>query len=580
MSWTPDSEMQEKIFYFAIQNSLQYDGKGQLSSVMGKIMGSYPELRKYAKEIRNIIQEDVQTANNIASNEGLSKLKEILENKAPDLLEKKIKEKRKGLPELKVNPEKNPIFRFAPNPNGPLSFGHSRGIVINCEYAKKYNGKWILRFDDTDTVRKPPLKEAYDLIQQEVEWLTGKKADKVVIASDRIETYYRYAEELISQGGAYVCTLSAEEFRVFRKEKTNSPDRNRTPEDNLKLWKKMLNGEFSPGEAVLRVKTDMKLPNPALRDWPALRIQDTQKNPHPREEINSKYQVWPLLDFQSGIEDHLQGVTHIIRGKDLMDSTRKQTLLYEHFGWEYPETLYWGRVKIHEFGGFSTSGMRKSIDEGEFSGWDDSRLPTLASMRRRGFSPKALQNFWIELALTQKDISASMETIHAHNVKIIDNTSKRLFFVKNPIKLTLTEKILNIPQEFKTRIHPENDSMGSRKWDFKKGEITIYIEKEDLELAYINSNKIRLKDFADIEIDNCQASIISFNPSEKLPIIHWVERENSAEALLETVINNNLKLIHGRLESSIKIEIGSVVQLERIGYAKLEDKNKLIFLHD
>ena len=125
-------------------------------------------------------------------------------------------------------------------------------------------------------------------------------------------------------------------------------------------------------------------------------IQDTESNPHPRKEIKSKFKVWPLLDFQSAIEDHEQGVTHIIRGKDLMASTRNQTLLYEKLGWDYPETLYWGRVKIHEFGGFSTSSMREEIERGEFEGWDDPRLPTIMSFRRRGFDSKAISDFWID----------------------------------------------------------------------------------------------------------------------------------------------------------------------------------------
>ena len=580
MSWEPTPELKEKIFLIAVQNSLQYNGKGQLSSVMGKIMGSFPEVRSHAKEIRVFIQNSVDDANNIANEKGIERLKQILEENAPDLLERKVKEKRTGLPELKNYSKGKVVLRFAPNPNGPLSFGHSRGIVVNSEYAKKYEGTWILRFDDTDTVKKPPLKEAYELIQKEVEWLTGKKADKVIIASDRIEIYYEYAEKLIMQGDAYICTLSAEEFRKFRQKKTNSPDRTRAPEENLKLWKKMLNGDFSPGEAVVRIKTDMSLPNPALRDWPALRIQDTEKNPHPREEIKSKFKVWPLLDFQSAIEDHLQGVTHIIRGKDLMDSTRKQTLLYEHFGWQYPETLYWGRVKIHEFGGFSTSGMRKDIEEGKYNGWSDSRLPTLSSMQKRGFSPEGLRNFWIELALTQKDISASMATIYAHNVKIIDKKATRLFFVRDPVELTLNEKIMEIPLVFKTQVHPEDESLGYRTWNIQNNNTTIYIEKEDLKLANKNNDKIRLKDFADIEINNGQASITSYNPSEKLPIIHWVEKENSVEAKLETVKDDDLIIVKGRIEKSKTHSIQEIVQLERIGYAKFENETKLIFLHN
>lgn len=580
MSWVPDSELEKNIYYLAIQNSLQYDGQGQLSSVMGKVMGTYPEARPHAKDLTLIIKKFVDEANDLANKNGLEHLKNILEENAPNLLERKIKEKRIGLPDLKNATHGDVVLRFAPNPNGPLSFGHSRGIVINSEYAKRYEGKWILRFDDTDTVRKPPLPSAYKSIQEEVEWLTGKPADKIVIASDRIETYYKYASELISKGGAYICTLSADEFREFRQTKSNSPDRNRSPEENLKLWGKMLNGDFKPGEAVVRIKTDMTLPNPALRDWPALRIQDTENNPHPRKNIKSKYKVWPLLDFQSGVEDHLQGVTHIIRGKDLMDSTRKQTLLYEYFGWKYPETVYWGRVKIHEFGGFSTSGMRNDIEQGKYSDWDDPRLPTLASMQRRGFSSEALRNFWIELALTQKDISASMATIYSHNVKVIDETSPRLFFVKNPLRFELRDGDEKIPSEFKTQIHPEDESLGNRIWKLPIKNNTIYIESDDLELAKKNNNKIRLKDFADIQIKDDIASIISLNPTEKLPIIHWLNSENSHDATLEITNENEIELIKGKLENFSNIKINDTVQLERIGYAKIENKNELVFIHN
>ena len=136
-----------------------------------------------------------------------------------------------------------------------------------------------------------------------------------------------------------------------------------------------------------------------------MRIQHTH---HPM--VGGLYRVWPLLDFQSAIEDHEQGVTHIVRGKDLMDSTRKQSLLYDHLGWKYPETLYWGRVKVHEFGGFSTSSMRASIEAGEREGWRDLRLPTIQSLKRRGFDSQTLREFWIELGVTQKDISVSMQT--------------------------------------------------------------------------------------------------------------------------------------------------------------------------
>ena len=385
MDWSPDDETDTMLWHMAIQNAIEYSGKAAPGSVIGRLMSIRQDLRQYGKVLSPLIAQKVAQANKLASDEGLDYLRGILENEAPELLEEREKQvKREGLPELPNAVKGKVVLRFAPNPNGPLSFGHARGIIINGEYAREYDGELILRFDDTDTTVKPPLVEAYDIIQHESEWLLGFKPHRVVIASDRIEEYYRHVDLMIDGDFGYVCQCSAEEFREFRVSKTNCPCRKYEVNYNKQLWNKMLDGTFKPGDAVVRVKTDMTLKNPALRDWPALRIQDTISNPHPRENIGSKYRVWPLLDFQSAVEDHLQGVTHIIRGKDLMDSTRKQTLLYGHFGWEYPETMYWGRVKVHEWGGFSTSQMRKDIEDGKFSGWADPRLPTIAGLSGTG----------------------------------------------------------------------------------------------------------------------------------------------------------------------------------------------------
>ncbi|MGA0380196.1 MAG: glutamate--tRNA ligase family protein, partial [Candidatus Poseidoniaceae archaeon] len=355
MAWAPDEETQQLIWHLALQNAFEYEGKGAVGSVIGRIMSMRADLRQFGGQLSPMVAQSVQKANALAGEKGLEHIESILESEASHMLEGRQKqEKREGLPELKNVDKGKPVFRFAPNPNGPLSFGHARGIVINGTYSKEHEGTLILRFDDTDTTVKPPELSAYDLIPEEVEWLLGRPADRIVIASDRIPEYYEHAEKMLNQGFGYVCKCSAEAFREFRESKSNCPCRDKTVAANNTDWNKMLDGTYKPGDAVVRVKTDMTLKNPALRDWPALRMQDTETNPHPREEIGSTYKVWPLLDFQSAVEDHLQGVTHIIRGKDLMDSTRKQTLLYEHFGWIYPETIYWGRVKVHEWGGFST----------------------------------------------------------------------------------------------------------------------------------------------------------------------------------------------------------------------------------
>ena len=416
---------------FALQNALEYYGEGQSGSVLGRLLSERPELRPEAKRLMGIVSEEVESANAMAMDEGVDAVRAELERSAPDALEREKHRKIEGLKELPGNTS-SVVLRFAPNPNGPLTLGHSRGVVINSEYAKMHDGKVVLRFDDTDTRVKPPLADAYQWIEDEYEWLAGRPADIVVRASDRMPIYLEYARKLLADGHCYVCRCPADEFRNHRESKEDCPCRSKDASENLAEWESMNDGTLGEGDAVVRIRTDMTLPNPALRDWPALRIQQT---PHPM--VADRYRVWPLLDFQSAIEDYEQGVTHIVRGKDLMDSTRKQSLLYEHLGWQYPETLYWGRVKVHEFGGFSTSSMRASIESGDREGWGDLRLPTIQSLRRMGFDARALRNFLVDLCVTQKDISVSMQTIESLNSSALDATVERRSFVASPVGLDL-----------------------------------------------------------------------------------------------------------------------------------------------
>ena len=169
MEWEPNQETLSLIRHLALQNSLQYDGQGKAGSVISRIMGNNADLRQHGKEIAPLVAKEVAKANSIAASEGLDAIRAILESEAPEMLEKKVHERREGLPELQNLNGRKPVLRFAPNPNGPLSFGHSRGLVINSEYAKLYDGILILRFDDTDTTVKPPMIEAYTRIPKEQE---------------------------------------------------------------------------------------------------------------------------------------------------------------------------------------------------------------------------------------------------------------------------------------------------------------------------------------------------------------------------------------------------------------------------
>tara|TARA_B110000467_G_C18333494_1_gene495393 strand:+ start:1982 stop:3694 length:1713 start_codon:yes stop_codon:yes gene_type:complete len=570
MSWTPDDTTMNLIRHMAIQNAIEYEGKANPGSVIGRIMGMNADLRPHGKTLSPMISKAVVEANSLAGSQGVEHLRGILEEEAPHLLEERQKkERRVGLPELANAENGKVVLRFAPNPNGPLSFGHARGIVINGSYAKKFDGELILRFDDTDTSVKPPLIEAYQQIPEEAEWLLGFPPHRIVIASDRMEHYYEYAEMMLERGFGYVCTCSAESFRELRVAKSECPCRNQESEYNMELWNKMLDGTFKPGDSVVRVKTGMDLKNPALRDWPALRMQDTVKNPHPRKEIGSKYRVWPLLDFQSAVEDYLQGVTHIIRGKDLMDSTRKQTLLYQHFGWNYPETMYWGRVKVHEWGGFSTSQMRRDIEAGLFEGWDDPRLPTISALKKRGITSEALRQFWIELGVTQKDISVPLATLYSHNTKIIDDDAPRISFIRNPIKLQISGEH---PQEITTLVHPNHESRGNRIFDISNH--TVFIEEVDS-----NKPQLRLKEFADFDLTNDNAEFVSQSRTDKRPIVHWVSENDCHNARLIHPIDGEIMMISGVVENH-DYEAGTMVQIERIGYGIIIDNSTIMFTHD
>ena len=551
---------------FALQNALEYDGEGQSGSVLGRLLSEKPELRPEAKRLMGIVSEEVESANAMAMDEGVDAVRAELEKSAPDALEREKHRKIEGLKELPGNTS-SVVLRFAPNPNGPLTLGHSRGVVINSEYAKMHDGKVVLRFDDTDTRVKPPLPDAYQWIEDEYEWLAGRPADIVVRASDRMPIYLEYARKLLADGHCYVCRCPADEFRDHRESKDDCPCRSKDASENLAEWESMNDGTLGEGDAVVRIRTDMTLPNPALRDWPALRIQQT---PHPM--VADRYRVWPLLDFQSAIEDYEQGVTHIVRGKDLMDSTRKQSLLYEHLGWQYPETLYWGRVKVHEFGGFSTSSMRASIESGDREGWGDLRLPTIQSLRRRGFDARALRDFWVDLGVTQKDISVSMQTIESLNSSALDSTVERRSFVASPVSLDLDGHdgaVVEPPR------HPDGEITGTRSWVLAK---SIYIQEADC-----GNGSLRLKEFADISISGSKITIDSLERSDNRPIVQWLPESMVREAVLFVPNGDEIDVIEGLLED-FELNVGNVYQLERIGFATLEKMSddcpaELVWLH-
>lgn len=548
-------DVRELIEKYALQNAVKYRAAPQRGAVMGKLMGEHPELRSRAKEISSLVGSVLAEVERTGPDDWERRLETIAPELLAELSEKKVPVK--GLPPLE-GAEKGVVMRFAPNPNGPPTLGSARGIIINSEYVKMYGGRLILRFDDTDPVNKRPMLEAYDWYLEDCRWLDAVP-DEVVIASERLPMYYKIAEELISMGAAYVCRCDQATFKRYKDASLACPHRDCDPEESLDLWNGMKGGALRPGDAVLRIKTDITHKDPALRDWAAFRIVTAD---HPR--VGDRYRVWPLLDFESGVEDHLLGITHIIRGKDLMDSEKRQLYLYRHLGWEYPSTVHWGRIKIHQFGSFSTSALKKAIEAGEYRGWDDPRLPTVKALRRRGILAEALRKFMIDLGVSETDISISMDSVYAENRKLVDPQARRRFFVKDPVPVEIEGEV---PPVVQVPFHPTGD-MGHRL--IPAGN-TVLVSGADLAEMGVGDG-LRLKDLCNLEIlalDPARARALGTDPAKakdmKLPIIQWCPRDGVPVKVMRPD-----GIDRGVGEVGIREDEGRTDQFERYGFVRID----------
>ncbi len=551
-------KLYEIIKKYAVENRLRY-GKAYDKAVLGKVLAHDPELKRRLEGVRERVERVVEEVNKLKPQE-LRKLKKD---------EKRIKVERKYKIELPKKPRKKIRTRLAPNPNGAATLGSARGIVINHYLARKYKGKFILRFDDTDPKNKRPLLEAYQWYLDDCKFLKTEP-DEVYYASERIGKYYPYAEKLIKLGKAYVCFCGRVEFKRMKDAKKSCPHRDFSPKENLEYWGNMLEGEYREGEAVLRIKTDMEHKDPALRDWVAFRILDEE---HPR--VGKKYRVWPMLDFESAIEDNLLKITHIIRGKDLADSERRQKYIYDYLKWEYPEVIHWGRIRIREFGKLSTSGIRKGIIIGTYRDWDDPKLPTIKAFKRRGILPESIRNFILNLGITNTDISVSLENLFAENRKLIDAQANRYFFVPEPVELAITG-IKGKRKEVEMPLHPGFPERGKRRIMVRVqgGGTKVYIAKKDAEKLEVG-REVRLMNLFNVKIEKKGHKLKgSYLEEKKLQVekLQWVPEDNLAGEILMPEKN-----VKGYCEESCKnLKLGEVVQLERFGFARLEERNKVL----
>jgi glutamyl-tRNA synthetase len=544
--------LKDLLFLCALQNSVKHGGVPQAGAVIGMIMGAHPEFRSRSKEVAALAKDAIADVAALSSDDRVVKLQAL----APEMYDAIFvkHEHRKGLPDLE-GAENGVVMRFAPNPSGPLHIGHARAAVLNDAYVKQYGGKYILRIEDTDPKRVDP--EAYDMVKEDIAWM-GLGITMTVTQSDRLPIYYDLCRHLIERGGAYVCTCDNERFKELKQAKTACPCRDQPVEENLGLWEKMLDHTFNEGEVTVRIKTDLNKPDPAMRDFPAFRILDSP--PHPK--VNAH--VYPLMNFSVVADDHLLGVTHVIRGKDHIANTRRQRYIYDHFGWKVPVYRHYGRMGI-EGVVLSTSQMRLGINEGTYSGWDDIHLGTLRALARRGISPDAVKNAVLAIGIGDTDISFSWDNLYAENKKIVDPIANRYFFVPDPITVT----IQGAPDHTAhAMLHPSDAARGNRTLEFRG---TVALPKSDITH---DTRMVRLKDLFNVNIE-WDGDLPSFSyagdsladaRAAKAHIIQWLP----AQGLIPCTLLTQDGEIAGSCEPMVKKELGNVVQFERIGFVKID----------
>lgn len=556
--------MEEIIKKHALKNAIDFKGKANPKAIIGKLILEMPEIKKNIKNAFEKINQVVNEVNSMKINEQYNELK----SKYPEILENKPKEKKELKP-LPNNDERPIVMRFEPSPSGPLHIGHAYPASLNYVYAIKNKGKMILRISDTNPENIDP--EAYDLIKKDSDWLFEKNYT-LFIQSDRMEIYYKRAKELIEKNAVYICSCKSEDFRELLSNGKQCLCRNLSIEDNLERWKMMLNEKYKQGEAVMRFKSDIKHKNPAMRDFPLMRINE---NEHPKQ--GNKYRVWPLMNFSVAIDDMEMNISHTLRGKDHADNAKKQEMIHNIFKFKTPTAINVGRIN---FVGFpvSCSKTKILINEGKYENWEDIRIPFLLPLKKRGYLSQTIRDFAIDVGVTQNDKTVSIEdyfkSLNSFNRTRLDSETERYFFINEPFKI----QIKNAPiQSLKLNKHPDKKE-GHR--NFITDDL-FYITKEDFEKIMDSDETqiFRLMDCLNFKKEN--ESLIfhsldynNFKDKGKL-IIHWLPEKKVIKCKIRMPDN---KIIQGYCEKEIeKLDENKIIQFERFGFCKLINKEKLEF---
>lgn len=511
--------------------------------------------------------------------------------------------------DLKTGKRDHVATRFPPEPNGYLHIGHAKSICLNFGIAKQYNGTCNLRFDDTNPCKEDT--EYVDSIMNDVKWL-GFQWDGMYYASNYFQKLYEYAVELIKMGKAYVCELTPDQIREYRGTLTepgkNSPYRDRSVEENLALFEKMKNGELEDGSAVLRAKIDMASPNINMRDPAIYRIRHATHH-----KTGDDWCIYPMYDFAHCLSDSIEGITHSICTLEFEIHRPLYNWYLETLGIKNPpQQIEFARLNITGTV-MSKRKLLQLVTEHHVNGWDDPRMPTIAGMRRRGFTPEAIRNFCEQIGVAKADSTVDMSFLEHCVREDLNKRAKRIMVVVNPVKLIIDNYPEGQTEEVEAINNPENMDEGKRKVIFSK---ELYIDRDDFMEEPVKGfyrmapdREVRLKAgyyvkcTGVVKDENGEIKEIhcTYDPETKggtsadgrkvKGTLHWVSATNcvdtevrlyenlfncqnpsAAENFLDTVNHDSLKIVKGsKAELCVNdLKVGDVVQFERTGYFCLD----------
>ena len=571
-------DVEREALKWALKNAVDHGGVAAVNAVMSKLMGTNPELRSRAAEVKRVVMEKVEQVNSMSPEEQASLLAEI----APELLRKhEVGEVRRELPALPQAEQGRVVTRLPPEPSGFMHLGHAMAGLINEHYARRYGGKLWLRFEDTNPRKVKPIY--YESFRQGYRWL-GIVWDFEKNNSDDMELFYRYAKTMVERGLLYPCFCTAEEMHRQRQTMTACKDRETEPSKALDLWDKAVSGGFREGEISFRLKGIPNSPNTALRDPVLFRIVDY---PHPLK--GRDYLLWPTYDFAAAVEDAVCGVTHVLRSSEFTFRDELQNLIRQHLGLRNPVYVEFARF---EFKGTPTSKrvIRELIEKGLIRGWDDPRLSTIDGVKRRGIRPEAIREFtatYAGVSYAKKEYDWSL--LYSVNRKFLDASSRRLFFVPEPVRLHVENLDIQVVE---APYHP-TQNLGTRKITVGK---TVYIQGRDVQ-SLKPGDVFRCKLLANVAVRRVEDGVVygeavGREPLPGVRIVQWVPEDavhvkvfRYGSLLREDGSFNmeSVEVVDGLGEKAV-LEVGyqEVVQFERFGFCIRDSREKpeFIYCHD